>query len=545
MAKFLNKKEQVYDLRLTSYGRYLLGEGDFKPTYYAFFDDNILYDSDYARLNASGTALVSGSKEAQNDIHKRIKEETQYLESLVLFEDVESNTILASQTYNESEGYFNTEFNPTKADLRKDALVYEAMIGDAYFSGKTQAAPAWKIVTLQSEIASIVERPPESGIPQVNITAMYTKEVVSNTQAALVDPEDYGDSDMLLQNTFKDNEAIRLKMDHPVIYIEELNTALLKENFDVEIFQITDNSAEIASGSMLLTGSIPSNGDTVTVIDGLNTITFEFTSSVFGTGSSIPSGDPGAGTPMFTPAGIMHPTASNGNTLVERGCRGNSAAAYIQVTRCNPTYAGLDGAYKADYLDFYLEKAQDLLFQAITASVLNLEVAHGTLRCYAPEKCKELAGTDYPTDYIELYNKRYGVGGNQALSASNGSGSTAGIENWNGKIQLGGMGGGFDGNEIFQRKYFAEQTSQIQDGYMISEYPIVQNRQTLTTGNVDYYFDFLADGSVDERLACKGASIFNKESYYIDLDFECEATEENTTYYDIYGYVTEPEICLD
>ena len=107
------------------------------------------------------------------------------------------------------------------------------------------------------------------------------------------------------------------------------------------------------------------------------------------------------------------------------------------------------------------------------------------------------------------------------------------------------MSGGFDGNEIFQRKYFAEQTSQIQDGYMISEYPIVQNRQTLTTGNVDYYFDFLADGSVDERLACKGASIFNKESYYIDLDFECEDTEENTTYYDIYGYVTEPEICLD
>ena len=313
MAKFLNKKEQVYDLRLTSYGRYLLGEGDFKPTYYAFFDDNVLYDSDYARLNASGTALVSGSKEAQNDIHKRIKEETQYLESLVLFEDVESNTLLASQTYNESEGYFESEFNPTKADLRKDALVYEAMIGDAYFSGETQAAPAWKVVTLQSEIASIVERPPESGIPQVNITAMYTKEAVSNTQAALVDPEDYGDSDVIGQSTFKDNEIVRLKMDHPVIYIEELNTALLKENFDVEIFQITDNSAQIASGSMLLTGSIPSNGDTVTINDGFNTVTFEFTSSWYGTSSS----------PVTESA---HPVASNGNTLVERGCRGSSAA---------------------------------------------------------------------------------------------------------------------------------------------------------------------------------------------------------------------------
>ena len=539
MAKFLNKKEQVYDLRLTSYGRYLLGEGDFKPTYYAFFDDNILYDSDYARFHQTGSdkpdwpGALSGSKEAQNDIHKRIKEETQYLESLVLFEDVESNTILASQTYNESEGYFNTEFNPTKADLRKDALVYEAMIGDAYFSGETQAAPAWKIVTLQSEIASIVERPPESGIPQVNITAMYTKEVVSNTQAALVDPEDYGDSDVIGQSTFKDNEIVRLKMDHPVIYIEELNTALLKENFDVEIFQITDNSAQIASGSMLLTGSVPFNGDTVTINDGLNTITFEFTSSVHASSSYIPS----TTDPLYTPLGIAYPTASNGNTLVERGCK-----AYLSSWPWENTIYCRAGQ---STLVTKVGVSQDLLFQAITASVLNLEVAHGTLRCSAPGVCKELAGTDYPTDYIELYNKRYGVGGNQGLLASAGSGSTSGSGGWDDKILLGGMSGGVDGNEIFQRKYFAEQTSQIQDGYMISEYPIVQNRQTLTTGNVDYYFDFLADGSVDERLACKGASIFNKESYYIDLDFECEDTEENTTYYDIYGYVTEPEICLD
>ena len=70
MAKFLNKKEQVYDLKLTSYGRYLLGEGSFKPTYYAFFDDSILYDSDYARYADHEDGDLSGSKEVQNNIHK-------------------------------------------------------------------------------------------------------------------------------------------------------------------------------------------------------------------------------------------------------------------------------------------------------------------------------------------------------------------------------------------------------------------------------------------------------------------------------------------
>ena len=41
---FFNKKEDVIDLQLTQYGKYLLSQGKLKPVYYAFFDDDILYD---------------------------------------------------------------------------------------------------------------------------------------------------------------------------------------------------------------------------------------------------------------------------------------------------------------------------------------------------------------------------------------------------------------------------------------------------------------------------------------------------------------------
>jgi hypothetical protein len=44
MAKFINKKEKVYDFKLTPYGHYLLSIGAFKPEFYGFFDDNIIYD---------------------------------------------------------------------------------------------------------------------------------------------------------------------------------------------------------------------------------------------------------------------------------------------------------------------------------------------------------------------------------------------------------------------------------------------------------------------------------------------------------------------
>ena len=60
MAKFLDKKEQVIDFKLTNYGHHLLSVGAFKPKFYTFLDDNVVYDSKHFRRSA----------EEQNDIHK-------------------------------------------------------------------------------------------------------------------------------------------------------------------------------------------------------------------------------------------------------------------------------------------------------------------------------------------------------------------------------------------------------------------------------------------------------------------------------------------
>ena len=79
MAKFLNKKEQVIDFKLTNYGHYLLSIGKMKPVYYAFFDDNVLYDGEYAGITGS-----------QNSIHERIKDNTPYLEGLTHFTNIDA-----------------------------------------------------------------------------------------------------------------------------------------------------------------------------------------------------------------------------------------------------------------------------------------------------------------------------------------------------------------------------------------------------------------------------------------------------------------------
>lgn len=62
MALF-NRKENVIKVELTNYGKYLYGQGKFKPEYYQFFDSDILYDVRYGGLS-----------EKQSDVNTRIKE---------------------------------------------------------------------------------------------------------------------------------------------------------------------------------------------------------------------------------------------------------------------------------------------------------------------------------------------------------------------------------------------------------------------------------------------------------------------------------------
>tara|TARA_Y100001963_G_scaffold158593_1_gene258779 strand:+ start:896 stop:1879 length:984 start_codon:yes stop_codon:yes gene_type:complete len=63
--EFFNKKEEVLELQLTEYGKYLLSQGSLDPAYYGFFDEEILYNDFYA-----------DGGEDQNSIDQRIRYET-------------------------------------------------------------------------------------------------------------------------------------------------------------------------------------------------------------------------------------------------------------------------------------------------------------------------------------------------------------------------------------------------------------------------------------------------------------------------------------
>jgi len=362
MAVFLDRKEQVYDLKLTSYGRHLLSVGTFKPVYYAFYDDNILYDARYAHT-ASSVYDPLNKIENQNDVNRRIKEETVYLESQILFRDTEDS--LSSLDYLDYLGDDETKYHAadkTAMQIKPDADVFkfESMIGDAMLDAEnSRAVPAWKVLMMQGEISSSIYRqgeslsPPHVGlprdgiilnssIPQINITASYALSVTDDEVE--IDPSSVR-SILDTSNVFADGKIIQLESKDPILYFEETNTKLLVENYDIEVFE------------------------------------------------------------------------------VESGSRGG---------------------------------------------------------IYSP---------------------------------------------------------------ILHRRYFEKQTPQIENGFMLMETPLDNPEQSLTTASVEYHFDILRDSSVDQAVACQGMEEFDKGSYYISFDFDCEESDTTATFYDIYGSVTEPEIC--
>lgn len=91
--QFFDDKEEVIHFELTSYGRHLLSLGRLKPHYYAFYDDDVIYDISHQKDNG-GTQL----SETQAEIKQRILKNTPYLKTQSNYYGLDRK-ILAEETY--------------------------------------------------------------------------------------------------------------------------------------------------------------------------------------------------------------------------------------------------------------------------------------------------------------------------------------------------------------------------------------------------------------------------------------------------------------
>lgn len=228
---FMDKKEEVIDIELTPYGKQLLSMGKMRPAYYAFFDDNIIYDSEYA-----------GITEDQNIIQQRITELTPQLQTQYKF---------TSKGNDGAEVDFgNGEKISTIAPLKKDSLT--SPLGSSRASGDSY--PAIQLRMLSGLIKGYdLDYTTEFGlkkIPQINIDVNYTVKEGSFTTsefkggAAPMDDTPVisvltlGEAGSFTSDLAPD--ASFIKVDHSTLLIDivEQNIDFDMENFNIEVFEV-------------------------------------------------------------------------------------------------------------------------------------------------------------------------------------------------------------------------------------------------------------------------------------------------------------------
>ena len=240
MAEFFNKKEEMLEVQLTEYGKYLLSMGKLDPAYYAFFDDEILYNSEYAGIK--GTPA-----EAQNNIDRRIRHETPNLKIVPTRTGAETrverfiNSVSGALASSNSEPSENAEAFQQQYFIEK-VNFSSFPIGTGDLTSDKNAS--WSVTALKNTISSskeyIVTNPSSSfadinngvikRIPQLDIDINY------QTFFQEGDFSEFAISDYL--GAAGENIYLSLYEDYLVLEIVEENTVFQKENFDVEAYYV-------------------------------------------------------------------------------------------------------------------------------------------------------------------------------------------------------------------------------------------------------------------------------------------------------------------
>jgi hypothetical protein len=223
---FFDDKQEVIKLELTTYGRFLLSRGKFKPVYYAFYDDDIIYDSLYANVS-----------ESQNSAQTRILDETPSLKPQTTFTSVEDSAKLNTLTVREIDK-LKEEESQISADKN-----YALSLPLANSSLSSDYAPAWTLNFLSGNISSsnpyIDNSDGLSGslqpylkLPQINL-----EDIIFDIKRKQNDfsTED-GYSFVYSVNSGDNNYSYSMKEDGVLLDISELNVDNLNKNFDIEIF---------------------------------------------------------------------------------------------------------------------------------------------------------------------------------------------------------------------------------------------------------------------------------------------------------------------
>ena len=221
--EFFDKKEDVLDVQLTEYGKYLLSVGRMRPVYYAFFDDDILYDTD-----------ASGFGENQNNAEPRIQNDTPRLKVAPTRTGAEtrvnSTLNMVVPVLDGSDPANNVEVLDIESFENKGKIAAQRL-GNSSLDSEYNASWTMEILSEPEITGSQTYIALEDGalapIPQIDIEVDYETFFKSGTTLTSDSISDYFPNSSVF---------LALKENYLMIELMEENTVFEKENFEIEVY---------------------------------------------------------------------------------------------------------------------------------------------------------------------------------------------------------------------------------------------------------------------------------------------------------------------
>tara|TARA_R110002153_G_scaffold116093_1_gene259602 strand:- start:8646 stop:9656 length:1011 start_codon:yes stop_codon:yes gene_type:complete len=233
---FFNKKEEILEIKLSSYGKQKLAAGSFKPVYYAFFDDDILYDGARAGIVEDG-----------NDIEPRIQENSPSSRVQTSFTDLEKRVKkqthdIANETYHE-RNVTDLKFDPSVFQ-DYDGLRNVLPLGNSQLGNKHIAS--WRLEFLEGNykasksttIDTTSDLKPIINIPQLTSDVKVQPVLIGAEQVTAVDPK----TERYAAVNNENNSYIRVTNDYILLDVTENNVDLLNDSFEIEVYEVVINA---------------------------------------------------------------------------------------------------------------------------------------------------------------------------------------------------------------------------------------------------------------------------------------------------------------
>ena len=236
--EFFNKKEEVLDLQLTQYGKYLLSIGKLNPAYYTLHDENVIYDSQFSQ----GTEL-------QNEARVRIQSDTPSLKTQYNFVSLDSMQSKTADFQDDKERTGGVTRPLATSNIGSDKIPSWniSALGGMLLSGSTTSV-------ISSSASAIVQEIPQIGAEvtyranPVTIGNTFTEGELEEISLGLADgiPQDVlqGLDITFSTETLSDGSSFSIDKDDLILQIVEDNAPMGNDNFEVEIFQVETETVD-------------------------------------------------------------------------------------------------------------------------------------------------------------------------------------------------------------------------------------------------------------------------------------------------------------